>query len=478
MRVRRFYCRVPTCRRRTFAERVPGLLDVRARRTRRLATAQRALAVETSAEAGARLARRLAMPTSPDTLLRLLRRAPLPKAAAPHALGVDDWALKRGRTYGTILVDLEARRVVDLLPDRSGSTLARWLRRRPHIAVVTRDRSTEYTRAITAALPAAVQVADRWHLLLNVRQMLERWLATVSGRLRKLPANAGPGPARTAAFPRSPTEVRAGAAARERWRAVYDEVRRRHAAGEPLMRIARTLELARGTARRFAASATFPERGARPVAASSLDPFLAHLHARHAAGCENGLQLWRELQALGYTGHSRQIHRWLQTRRRVPAPTQSTASPYAAAQELAARASAPPRLPSPRHLAWLGSLLPNERSVDDAAVVAHIAQDPEVARVLALVHRFVTLVRDRPAPPAAAAALDAWLDHAGCCGVRAVETFAAGLRQDGAAVRGALTTPWSNAQSEGHVTKLKLLKRHMYGRANFDLFRRRVLLAA
>ena len=478
IRVRRFYCRVPTCRRRTFAERVPGLLDVRARRTRRLATAQRALAVETSAEAGARLARRLAMPASPDTLLRLLRRAPLPKVAAPHAVGVDDWALKRGRTYGTILVDLEAHRVVDLLPDRSGSTLAGWLRRRPNIAVVTRDRSTEYTRAITAALPAAVQVADRWHLLLNVRQMLERWLATVSGRLRKLPANAATGPARTAAFPRSPTEVRAGATARERWRAVYDDVRRRHAAGEPLMRIARTLGLARSTARRFAAAATFPERGARPISASSLDPFLAHLSARHAQGCENGLQLWRELQLLGYTGHSRQIHRWLQTRRRVPAPTQSTASRHAAAAELAARASAPPRLPSPRHLAWLASLLPNELAADDAAIVARIAQDAEVGRVLALVRRFVALVRDRPPPPAAAAALDVWLHDAEGCGVRAVETFAAGLRQDGAAVRAALTTSWSNAQSEGHVTKLKLLKRQMYGRANFDLLRRRVLLAA
>ena len=250
---------------------------------------------------------------------------------------MDDWALKRGRTYGTILVDLEARRVVDLLPDRTGSTLAGWLRQRPGVEVVARDRSTEYTRAITAALPGAVQVADRWHLLLNARQMLERYLATVGGRLRTLPAaedaapegpNAHAAPvARTAAFPRSPTEVRAGAAARERWRGVYDDVRRRHAAGEPLTRIARTLGLARGTARRFAAAPTLPERGARPVAVSSLDPFLAHLHARHAEGCENGLQLWRELQAFGYTGHSRQIHRWLQARRRVPAPARVARPP-------------------------------------------------------------------------------------------------------------------------------------------------------
>ena len=480
--VRRFYCGDSACARRTFAERLPGLLDGRARRTRRLAAAQRAVAVEVGAEAGARLTTHLAMPVSADTLLRLVRRVPLPALATPRTLGVDDWALKKGRTYGTILVDLDARRVVDLLPDRTGTTLARWLRRCPGVEVVTRDRSTEYTRAITATLPEAVQVADRWHLLLNARQMLERWVATIGGRLRHLPApadaRAAPTVARTAAFPRSPTEVRAGVVARDRWRALYDDVRRRHAAGEPLMRIARTLGLARGTVRRFAASATLPETGARPIAASSLDPFLAYLSARHEEGCENGLQLWRELQARGYTGHSRQIHRWLQARRRVPAPTQSKASRRAAAEQLAARAAAPPRLPSPRQLAWLGTLLPHERSSDGAATIARITQDTEVAQVLALTQRFVALVRERPAPEAATATLAAWLKEAGRCGVRAVETFAAGLVQDGDAVQAALTTPWSNAQTEGHVTKLKLLKRQMYGRANFDLLRRRVLLAA
>ncbi len=171
---------------------------------------------------------------------------------------------------------------------------------------------------------------------------------------------------------------------------------------------------------------------------------------------------------MGYAGHSRQIHRWLQAHRRVPAPTQSEASRRAAAEELAARAAAPPRLPSPRHLAWLGSLVPNELAADAAAVVARIAQDVEVARVLALVRRFVALVRERPAPASSAAALDAWLAEAAQCGVRALVTFAAGIAQDGAAVRAALTTPWSNAQSEGHVNKLKLLKRQMYGRANFE----------
>jgi transposase len=120
--VRRFYCRNPVCPRRTFAEPLPNLLAPRARRTRRLATAQGRVGVTCGGKAGARLLHRLGMPASADTVLRLVRAIPLPERVTPRVLGVDDWALKKGQTYGTILVDLEARRVTDLLPDRTAQT--------------------------------------------------------------------------------------------------------------------------------------------------------------------------------------------------------------------------------------------------------------------------------------------------------------------------------------------------------------------
>ncbi len=153
LRVRRFYCRNAKCARRTFAERLPELMAPHARRTRRLAAAQARAGAALGGEAGARLLPCLAMPASADTVLRLVRKLPLPELEPPRAVVVDDWAMRKGHTYGTIVVDLERRRVVDLLPDRTAETLANWLRQRPNIAVVARDRSTEYARGAALGAP-------------------------------------------------------------------------------------------------------------------------------------------------------------------------------------------------------------------------------------------------------------------------------------------------------------------------------------
>src|SRR6218665_1478434 len=483
LHVRRFRCHNAKCARRTFSERLPGLLAPSARRTRRLARAQCSVGLTAGAEAGARLLRPLAMPTSPDTLLRLMHRAPLPPPTAPRVLGVNDWAWRKGRTYGSLLVDVEAHRVVDLLPDRSAPTLTSWLRSHPGVEVVTTAPSTEYARAAAEGAPHAQQVADRWHLLLNGRQMVERWLAGAHARLRALPPVAGAHDSavhRHASFPRTRSESRAREDSRSRRLAVYQAVRERHLAGEPLLKISRTLRLARATVRKYASAPGFPERAVREPAPSILDPYLEYLTQRRAAGCENASALWREIRAQGFGGTSRQVHRWLQTRR----TTVARSTPHTRRGN--AHSSLPPpggALPSSKQLAWMfvqprATLTPME-----AATLARLEQDTEAARVMPLVRRFAELVRERGVthgdePINACKRFEAWLGEARTCGVRAVETFAQGLEQDGAAVRAALTTTWGNAQAEGQITKLKLLKRQMYGRASFDLLRRRVLLAA
>jgi transposase len=481
--VRRFYCRNRACPRQTFAEPLAELLALRARRTRRLATAQGRVGVACGGEAGARLLQQLAMPTSADTVLRLVRALPLPEVAMPRALGVDDWALKKGQSYGTILVDLDSRRVADLLPDRSAPTLATWLQQRGSIAVIARDRSSEYGRAATLGAPDAVQVADRWHLLYNLRQMLGRWLAGIHERLQHLPAvvQQVPSTRRRRAYPRTRAEAAATAESRARWLALYEEVRRRFQAGEKLLAISRAMDLARSTVRRYAYAESFPERAVRVPPPSILDPYLGHLETRLSEGYENAMALWRELRALGFSGTSKQVHRWVNQRRTAPA--KSTPHRWRSAPSPAPMPNATAPLPSPRQLAWLMVQTPEELEASEAVILARIAQDAEVGRGIGLAQRLADLVRrcgvgcDRPlAEPLPV--LASWFEEACACGIRALETFAAGLRQDEAAVSAALTTPYSSAQAEGQITKLKLIKRQMYGRANFDLLRRRLLLAA
>lgn len=500
--VRRFYCRNDHCRQRTFAERLPSLLGPHARRTRRLTAAQSTVGIAVGGEAGARLLTQLSMPVSADTILRLVRRIPLHHEVTPSALGVDDWALKKGRTYGTILVDLDQHRVVDLLPDRMSATLATWLTRHPGVECIARDRSTEYARGASAGAPGAVQIADRWHLLLNARQMMERWLAGVHTRLRQLPPTAGvssgtSSPRRTQAYHRTEAEAVATAESRQRWIMVYEEVKRRRARGEPLLSISRKMGIARATVRKYAYAESFPERAVRVPAASILDPFLSHLEMRvtagAASGCENASELWREIRAMGFRGTPRQVYRWLRDRRTAPAKTTPRKyRKHCQERRRAARIAiqrAPP-IPSPKQLAWLVVQPEARLSALERSALMRVEQDAETAHIIELVRQFIALVRgsaistsnstaDRHAQTQAQlAGFEAWLTTASASGIGALETFAAGLSQDGAAVRAALTTPWSNAQAEGQITKLKLLKRQMYGRANFDLLRRRVLLSA
>ncbi len=438
--IRRFYCRNPSCPRRTFAERLPRLLGRHAQRTRRLAEAQVQTALALGGAPAARLLSHLAMPTSPTTLLQAIRGLPLPAQGKPSIVGVDDWALRKGRTYGTILVDLERRRPLDLLPDRSASTFAAWLRREPQIQLVARDRSTEYARGTALGAPGAVQVADRWHLLLNTRQMVERWLARVHPRLKQLPAvpPSSSSTRRTRPYPRAPSETLTRAAARGRWEAFYDEVQRRRAEGQSLRRINRETGLARATVRKYAFSASFPRHGLRGPGPSILDPYLDRLHARLAEGCENAMQLWRELRDLGFPGTSKQIRRWLSERRTRPAKTMTRRwhIPPAPANPTT---SWPPPLPSPKQLSWLLLREPEELAPKDAAVVERVMQDAEATKVVDIGRRFCGIVRtcsvSKQPNSSAVLAFEAWLTEARACGVRVVESFVASLDQDGCRAR-------------------------------------------
>jgi transposase len=191
---RRFRCSNRRCPRQTFRERVPQLALPYRRRTHALTEVLEAIGFAVGGQPGARLARRCRMPVSRMTVLRLVRATPAPLVATPRVVGVDDWAFRRGRLYGTILVDLERHCPVDLLPDRTAATLAEWLQAHPGVEIAGRDRGGAYAEGIRQGAPNALQVADRWHLLHNLGEALEAFLVRerVWLRLPERPTSAPP----------------------------------------------------------------------------------------------------------------------------------------------------------------------------------------------------------------------------------------------------------------------------------------------
>jgi transposase len=488
LHVRRFFCDHPACPKRTFAEPLPDLVPFRAQRTRRLARTLTVLAFALGGEAGARVSTQLRMPMSAASCVRIIRQTTLPPVATPRVLGVDDFALRRRHTYGTILVDLEQRRAVDLLPDRTADTLTTWLRQHPGVEVIARDRSTEYTRGAADGAPSAIQVADRWHLLHNLREAVERVLHRNDAHLRQLPlADPTPTPPKAKSRPRRIRPVTTSEQARQdvsrsQRRARYDAVRQLAANGVTHREIARRLHLSRTTVRRFVMTETFPERVPRRRRASSLDPYHAYVYQRWADGCTNGSQLWRELRAQGYPGGRRHVLRWIEQHRVVPAPTGPTAKRHR--RSTPSEASLPTQgtpittvgtvdLPAPRHLVWTFLRTPDELNATEHATLTRVQQDPHIMRVYTLAQQFHAMVRTRQA-----AHVSRWLAACATRGVPDLQTFAAALGHEEAAIRHALTEPWSTGPVEGHITRVKLVKRQMFGRANVDLLRQRVLYAA
>lgn len=286
LHVRRFFCPNPTCPRRTFTEQTPELLQPRVRRTNRLIHSLRDVAQALGGRAAARTAARLRMPVSRMTCVRLIHTSPLPLRATPSVLGIDDFAFRKGRVYGSILVDLAKRRPIDLLPDRTAQTFAEWLQQHPGITTIVRDRSSEYARGATIGAPLAHQVVDRWHLLVNLREALERLLTRRHAELCALPASheileqvtkrQQPRPLR----PASADEFERREARRTRLYARYEQVRALHAIGLPLSQIAQRLGVTWTTARKFATAESFPERAATKPRASQIDRYVAYLEQR------------------------------------------------------------------------------------------------------------------------------------------------------------------------------------------------------
>ena len=477
LRARRFRCDVVRCPCRIFTERLPQLLAPRARRTLRAQEQLGSLGLALGGRPGARQATTLGLPVSARTLLRVLHRQPCPASGPVRILGVDDFAFRKGRRYGTILVDLESHRVVDLLPDRTAATVAAWLRQHPEVAVISRDRAGAYAEGARQGAPHALQIADRFHLVQNVTEALERYLARKHAALRQAtqaqdsPAPAPPG---TAAAPAVPTAVPSTRAEHEqhdrraRRLGRYEDVRALYAQGYSQRAIADQLALSRDTVQRFLQAGHFPERQPRAPQPTHLAPFDGYVRARWDAGCHNATRLWQEIRQQGFAGSRVSVATHVQPWRQRPAGGHGTAT-TALAPAAAATVSA-----APRHVCWLLRRPEEERTAEERAYLARLYHlCPHIALAQALVQEFVSLVHDGDVP-----GLYQWLHGVEVSAMPEFVAIARGIWRDRQAVEAALTEAWSNGQVEGQVNRLKMLKRTMYGRAGFAFLRLRVLHAA
>ncbi len=481
LRVRRFFCLNGRCPRRIFAERLPDLVDPHGRRSQPLRAALRRVGLAVGARAGARLAVPLGMPIGARSLLRLVHSTPLPTAEAVHVIAVDDWAWRKGQRYGTLIIDLEIRRPIDLLSDRSAETVVAWLQAHPGIKIIARDRGVMYIDGATRGAPDAIQVVDRWHMAKNLGEALERLFARKHDALAAMArvevtetAAADLPVSLPVAAPRALRSRRDRAESAHR-RATRLErfmtVRNLFAQGLGQMAIAEMVGLSHHTVKRYLQATAFPERAPRTTHhADLLDPYKPYLRRRWSEGCRNGLQLFREIQERGCASSRANVARFVtHLRRDDPAPPSSPRRPRP-------QLTVAPRVRplTPRALAALILRRPDDLTATQQTILERVRHaDDELARADALGHGFMRLLRERRG-----AEFDEWMAEVRCGALPEVQAFADGLAADRAAVVAGLTLPWSTGPAEGHITKLKLIKRQAYGRAGVAFLRQRMLHAA
>ena len=460
--VRRFFCDAPACPARTFAEQVEGLTTAYARRTPLLTGMLEAIALALAGRAGARLAAAFGLPAGRSTMLRLIGALPDPEAGQLRVVGVDDFALRRGHVYGSVLVDMGTHRPVELLPDREAETFATWLEEHPGVQVICRDRAGAYADGARTGAPEAIQVADRWHLWHNLAGHVDKAVARHRGCLNE------PGPEPPAPPAPQPDLGRAAAAAADqrfedsalvrRTRERYAAVQALRAQGKGIKPIMRELGLAKETVRRFARAASAEDllgkaRGRRP---SVLDEFKPYLHLRWNAGCTNVLELHAEIKAAGYRG--------------------SYATVRGCLQPFRALGAAPPPAPAPpkaRHVASWILRDPATLDEDEHARLKDVrARCPHLDALADHVSEFAKILTQRQGD-----LLDAWIAAVDADDQPELHSFTTGLKQDHAAVLNGLTLEHSSGAVEGNVNRIKMIKRQMYGRASFRLLRKRVILA-
>jgi transposase len=480
VQVRKFFCDVKACARKIFVERLAPFVEPLARVTTRLSESVQVIGFATGGMLGARLTDRLGIQTCWMTILRRIMARPTAPVEQVVELGIDDFAFRRGRKFGSILVDMQSHNVIDLLPDRKAETAAAWMGAHPEIELISRDRGGDYAAGARQGAPQATQVADRFHLYKNLVEAVELILARCRAEIRKNaqaaaqkePQGEAPKPifyehAEVIAIDNWKPEPeacdeRARLSRRAQRYDRYQQVLALYEQGLGFTEITRRVGGSRRTIERWIKAGEFPEAKRRRKRRSAFDPYAAYVLSRWEQGCTNGLQLWQEIRAQGYQGSAQTIYRYLRGLRKKRRVIWKPEVPHAPLQDFSAHEAV-----------WLFALAPDSLEEKEREMLTAICQASETARTTyQLVQEFRQLLHQRKGEK-----LDMWLAKCTASQIREFQSFVQGVERDKAAVVAGLTLSQNNGLVEGKVNKLKLIKRMGYGRAGFPLLRQRVLHA-
>jgi transposase len=461
IQARKYFCQNPTCVRKIFVERLTPFVDPLGRVTRRLFQLVQVIGLATGGRLGGRVTDRLGILTSRQTIVRRIMALPTEPAVPVIELGIDDFSFRRGRSFGTVLVNLQTRQIIDILASRKAESVAEWTASHAEIRLVSRDRGTDYISAATSGAPQAVQCADRFHVLKNLGEALERCLVRHLAAKRK--AQGLPTGEEQTSIEEAPRSARRSSkveqkqkAYREERLARYEQVVALRDRGFSHQAIADRVGIGHSTVSRWIAAGTLPETRRGPYA-SRIDPYLPYMFERWDSGCHNIVRLHQELVQQGYKGSYDSVRDHI-TRRLPNGKKHGTTS-----CELSP-------VPLPSKLAtFLFLRRPEDLDEEEQEKLQELRSlSEEVDLAYNLVQQFAKMLRTRTGEQ-----LESWLASALASQMPEFRNFVVGIERDKAAVKAGLTLPQSNGIVEGKVHKLKLIKRMGYGRASLYVIRNR-----
>lgn len=434
--------------------------------------ALQAVGLATGGELGTRLSEKLGMSTTPPTLLRHVMALPLPPRPMVRVLGIDDFAWKKRFRYGTVLIDLERRKIIDILPDRESATVEKWLAKHPEIEVISRDRGKEFIKAATLAAPQAQQVADRFHLLHNLTEVLQVVLSRCRSEVRQRDGEPLPGETtaqkpplplptpeawQQSADPRVAKAHQARQASRDDR---YQHMKALREQGLTQVEIAQRLNMSERAVRRWLKEGAAPTWERHSRRRSPFDPSAEYVLRRWQAGIHEGKQLYEEIQAQGFKGSVRIVQRFVRTL--VEHPERRVLPPATSAEQFSAN-----------EMTWLFIREPDKLTpAEKTAIELACQRSPTVQKLYQITQQFVYMLRLRQGQE-----FDQWVHMVEESQIPELQRFTSNLLKDKDAVVAGLTVIYSNGPVEAQVQKLKVVKRQIFGKAKLPLLRQRLIHA-